>query len=259
MMFETGILERLRGDARSFLELGINPLISFKKAKMSPIYSDAYRKDKPLVSICTTTYNRSKLLIERSVRSSLEQSYPNVEIIVIGDGCTDDTELELSKIKDSRFTFINRPERGKYSSDPRFRWLMAGADAFNHALELAKGDFITHLDDDDTHTPDRIAKLVDMLKSTRADIIYHPFSNELGDGEWKVLGGGRFQLGQITSSSIIYNKWFTRFPADKESIVRYNEPGDWNRMRKMRYVGANIRRHPDAMLNHFAEQLQYGR
>ena len=52
----------------------------------------SYQKPEPLISYCIATYNRGRLLAERSLRSILSQSYKSIEVIVVGDCCTDDTE-----------------------------------------------------------------------------------------------------------------------------------------------------------------------
>ena len=65
------------------------------------------RKKNPLITVITPTYNRSNLLISRAVKSVLNQTYKNFEFIIVGDGCTDDTEKKLKKIKDKRIQFYN--------------------------------------------------------------------------------------------------------------------------------------------------------
>jgi glycosyltransferase involved in cell wall biosynthesis len=48
----------------------------------------------PLVSIVIPTYNRASL-VQRAIDSALSQTYPNVEVVVVDDGSTDDTVREL--------------------------------------------------------------------------------------------------------------------------------------------------------------------
>src|SRR5260370_22450535 len=55
---------------------------------------------RPLVTVIVTTYNRSRLLTERCIPSILGQTYDNLELIVVGDGCTDDTEELVSQLND---------------------------------------------------------------------------------------------------------------------------------------------------------------
>src|SRR5437870_3888913 len=136
--------------------------------------------DQPLVSVCVATYNRAQLLVERCISSVLEQTYGNLELIVVGDHCTDDTADRVSRIDDPRLRFINLPERGTYPADPMLRWMVAGTPPLNHALSLARGHFVTHLDDDDAYARDRLEKLVAFAGAHQCDFVWHPFWLEDG-------------------------------------------------------------------------------
>lgn len=103
----------------------------------------------PLVTIYIPTFNRVHLL-KRAVESVLNQTYENLEIIVVDDGSTDAThEYLLSASEaDKRLSFYIRDVN---SGACRCR---------NIAIEAAKGEFITGLDDDDYFLPTRVANLV---------------------------------------------------------------------------------------------------
>jgi len=127
------------------------------------IYGNNYKNklNKPLVSICVPTFNRGPILIERAIKSALSQSYKNIELIVVGDCCTDDTEKLLSKIKDPRLKFYNMKKRKRYYPQTiENHWFVGGAAPANKAMELATDDWIARLDDDDTWTNDHIEKLL---------------------------------------------------------------------------------------------------
>ena len=103
--------------------------------------------------MCVGTYNRGELITERCLPSILAQTYHNLEIIVIGDACTDDTFDRIKKFSDKRLKYFNLKQRGNYPRIRKFRWMVAGSIPFNHALRMTTGDFITHLDDDDEYSP----------------------------------------------------------------------------------------------------------
>lgn len=87
-----------------------------------------------LVSVVVPTRNRADL-VARAVGSVLDQSYGRFELIVVDDGSTDDTAETLAAIDDPRLRVVNTEHCGQ-------------ASARNTALDLARGDCVTYLDDD---------------------------------------------------------------------------------------------------------------
>ncbi|MFC0282491.1 glycosyltransferase family 2 protein [Camelimonas abortus] len=250
------ILERDRLDwALGLLEGLAEELQKYQFARQDPTYWDAYAKASPLVSVCIATSDRSALLVERALRSVLAQSYRNLQIIIVGDHCTDDTEQRLAEIRDSRITFVNLPERGPYPPPGIDRWRVAGTNAMNRALELCEGDFVTHLDDDDAMTGNRIETLLTNALEHRADFLWHRFRYQRPDGEWITLGNGEFVVGQVTTGSVFYHRYFTRFPWDVNAY-RMSEPGDWNRFRKIKLLRPQLYFVNEPLLLHFRERNQ---
>ena len=127
----------------------------------------------------------------------------------------------------------------------------------NHALSLCEGEFVTHLDDDDAaRSRTESQTLVTAALERQADFLWHPLWYENHDGTWSRLGDGRFELGQITTSSIFYHRYFARSPWNAHAY----RPGT------SRATGTGFARsgccrprhhfvdHP--MLFHYAEQSQ---
>lgn len=210
---------------------------------------------RPLVSVCVATYNRSRLVTERCIPSILRQTYPNLELIVVGDGCTDDTVDRLGEIDDPRLTFLNLPERGHYPTDSRRRWMVAGTAAINRALSMARGDFVSHLDDDDEYLPERLEKLVEFAVTNQCDFVWHPFWAEDPTGRWYLNEARDFAGGQVTTSSVFYRSWFRKIEWDIDAH-RYLEPGDWNRFRRIKYIGPTAARYPEPLVRHYRERNQ---
>jgi hypothetical protein len=207
----------------------------------------------PLITVIVTTYNRSRLLTERCIPSILGQTYDNLELIVVGDGCTDDTEELVSRINDPRLRFYNLPERGQYPSDPLRRWMVAGTPAGNKAFSLAQGDFITQLDDDDEYLPDRLEKLVQFAIDNQLDFVWHPFWWEQSDGTWIVNQAAEIAHGEITNGAVLYRGWFRNVEARMDAH-RLLEPGDWSRYRRIKYIGPIAMRYPEPLLRHYRER-----
>ena len=211
--------------------------------------------ERPLVSVCVATYNRGRLLTERCIPSILSQTYDRLELIVVGDGCTDDTEERVARIRDPRLKFVNLTERGKYPSDPLRRWMVAGTQPVNAALALAEGDYIAHLDDDDAYLPERLEKLVAFAAENRADFVWHPFWVETEPDEWVVAESPDFAYSHLTTSSVFYRSWFKKVPWDINAY-RLLEPGDWNRFRRIKYINPVALRYPEPLLRHYRERSQ---
>lgn len=239
----------------SLREVGLRRRAEFQRLRKSPEYQAVYDNPEPLVSILIATYNRAQLLRDRSLRSCLEQTYSNIEVIVVGDCCTDDTAAIMAEVDDTRVRFVNLPERGNYPADPYLRYLVAGTKPVNQALALARGDFITHLDDDDEHAPDRTQELLECIREKRSDLVFHPFRCELPDGQWLVNEAEKFHCGRVTTSSIFYHRHFRSLPWDPLAW-RLGEPGDWNRLRKIKFMGAKVQRDSGIHLAHYREQNQ---
>ena len=210
---------------------------------------------RPLVTVLIATYNRARLLTERSVPSVLNQTYDNLELIVVGDGCTDETGEALARIEDPRLTFVNLHERGAYPEDPERRWMVAGTPAMNKGLSMAQGHYITHLDDDDEYLPDRLEKLLGFAAENACDLVWHPFFWETTEGDWKTNEATSFRFSGVTTSSVFYRSWFKGIPWDIDAH-RLLEPGDWNRLRRIKYIGPAAARYPEPLLKHYRERNQ---
>ena len=204
--------------------------------------------ERPLVSVAVATYNRAKVLTERCIPSVLGQTYENLELIVVGDHCTDETEEAVARIEDPRLKFVNLTEKSVYPEDPRRRWMVAGTPPTNEAFSMAQGDYVTQLDDDDEYLPGRLEKLVAFAGENDCDFVWHPYWVE-EDGGQRLVKAESFSYGQVTNASAFYRSWFKKIEADIESH-RLMEPGDWNRFRKIKYIGPVCMRYPEPLLRY---------
>lgn len=96
--------------------------------------------DQPLFSIVTPTLNRAQLL-EHTVRSISEQTYPRVEHIVIDGGSTDETTDVLRRYEGRyNLRWVSEPDSGMYQ-------------AINRGMRLASGEILAYLNSDDLYFP----------------------------------------------------------------------------------------------------------
>lgn len=115
----------------------------------------------PLVSVLIPCYNAA-LYVEEAVNSIINQTYANLEIILINDCSTDGTGEILAQLanKDSRIKLITNEENLKLIK------------TLNKGIELCTGEFIARMDSDDVALSSRIEKQVAYLKNnTACDIV----------------------------------------------------------------------------------------
>jgi hypothetical protein len=210
----------------------------FEKVRHTKSYQSVFEEPAPLVTVSIATAGRPDLLIERCLASVMNQTHENLQILVVGDHCTDDTEQRLRALKDPRIEFHNMSRRGPYPRPGRDRWLVAGTEPANVARPLSRGSFITYLDDDDAFEPNRIERLIDVSRETRADFIWHSFWFLQRDGSWVPHGNGRFEHGEVGTSMVFHHGWFKILPFDVRAY-RVQEPGDWNFARRINYLRPN--------------------
>jgi len=218
-----------------------NLKIKFVEEKIGEFYQNVYTKQNPLVTVTMTTFNRCQTLLNYSLKSVLEQTYKNLEIIVVGDRCTDDTEKEMAKITDSRVHFINLIDRPEYAIDEYSNWVSAGVYPFNLGLGKSTGDFLTHLDDDDSFVPERIEKLVKFIQEGKYDAVHHPFTLPP-----QTVNSVSWTIGQVTTSALFFHGWFKNILGNP-LCYELNEPGDWNRCRSILELGVSIGRYPELL------------
>ncbi|PWT96537.1 MAG: glycosyltransferase [Bacteroidetes bacterium] len=111
---------------------------------------------KPLVSIITVVYNGEQF-IEGAIQSVINQSYTNIQYIVIDGGSTDNTINIINRYKDHIAVFISERDNGI-------------SDAFNKGLKQAKGEIVGILNADDWYELDGLEKVVTNLGDN--DVVY---------------------------------------------------------------------------------------
>ena len=142
----------------------------------------------PLVSVCMPAYNAEKY-ISQALDSVLEQSYPNIEIVVVNDGSKDRTANVLQSYIEKGVHVIHQENRGQCA-------------AANTAFRHSTGDYIKFFDADDILSNDFIANQVERLKGK---------NDEVASASW-----GRFLQDDINT-----------FSRQQETVYKDMLPMDW--------------------------------
>ncbi|MGD1909709.1 MAG: glycosyltransferase family 2 protein [Rivularia sp. (in: cyanobacteria)] len=118
-----------------------------------------------LVSVIIPCFNAERWIAE-AIDSCLEQTYPQIEIIVIDD-CSTDKSIEIIKSYGDKIIWKPLPQN------------KGGSYARNRGIALSKGEYIQFLDADDFILPEKIERQVNFLEETGADVVY---------GDWRYQG-----------------------------------------------------------------------
>lgn len=128
-----------------FLELIFFIALDYKR-----LYNDK-------ISVIIPTYNRGQLLI-RSLKSILNQTYKNIEVLIIDDGSKDDTKQKISNIHDNRIRYIQL-RKNKGASFAR-----------NLGIKKSIGKYITFQDSDDISFYDKFKMQIENLLKHKSDL-----------------------------------------------------------------------------------------
>ena len=116
----------------------------------------------PRVSVVIPTYRRTVEYVSRAVESVLNQTYPNVEIVVIDDSTSAyDKQGETKAYFDS----LGRDNVIYLQNEKNLN----GALTRNRGIEVATGEYITFLDDDDEYLPEKIEKQLEFMLANSCD------------------------------------------------------------------------------------------
>jgi glycosyltransferase involved in cell wall biosynthesis len=113
--------------------------------------------DAPLISVVLPTFNREKYL-PRAIKSVLNQTYKNLELIIVDDGSTDNTEEIVKGCSDKRIRYYKQ-ELNK-----------GGSAARNVGIKLAKGELISFQDSDDEWLPEKLERQVKKFSEVGDDV-----------------------------------------------------------------------------------------
>jgi glycosyltransferase involved in cell wall biosynthesis len=115
-------------------------------------------EDMPLITVITVVRNGEKTL-EETILSVINQTYKNIEYIII-DGASTDSTLDIIRKYEGKIDYwMSEPDEGIYY-------------AMNKGIDLATGDFIAMLNSDDWYEISACEEIVNKIRETDADVYY---------------------------------------------------------------------------------------
>ncbi len=112
-----------------------------------------------MISVILPTYNRERTIL-RAVRSVLEQTFSDIELILVDDGSSDSTADVLKAVTDYRLRLIKTESN------------MGACAARNLGIAAAQGEWVAFQDSDDFWHPEKLEKQMAALSNHRADIVF---------------------------------------------------------------------------------------
>ena len=170
-----------------------------------------------LISIVIPVYNVGKYL-RQCLDSVTNQTYKNLEILVVDDGSTDDSGKICDEYarKDERISVFHTDNHGLSA-------------ARNYAIDRANGEYIAFLDSDDWFEENAIERFLDVAMTTDADIVacrfYQEFITETGESEGAkeqfVVEGGETLKTVVLDRRITNDVWNKFYRIALFSDIRY--------------------------------------
>jgi glycosyltransferase involved in cell wall biosynthesis len=191
----------------------------------------------PLISVIIPAHNSAKTIAE-AIRSILEQTYRNLEIIVVDDNSTDNTKELVKNIEqnDSRVHYFSCPFDDPNRYNKRGRNINAGFSARNYGFEKVRGEWVTFQDADDISLLNRIEVQYLLAKKYQATSIClgcQPYQ--------KKYVGKKLNVEEIFKNEkdiVIYREEITALAKKTKGIIipllgRWNSiiPFEWKRLR----------------------------
>ena len=146
--------------------------------------------EQPLVSVIMPTYNHAKF-IGKAIESVLNQTYKNLELIVIDNYSEDDTEKIVASHKDDRIVYLKFRNNGIIAASR------------NHGIKHSYGEYIAFLDSDDIWLSKKLEKQIRLFEiSNETAMVYTRFKTIEGDtiSSRVFPKNGRYKSGNIFKS-----------------------------------------------------------
>ncbi len=182
----------------------------------------------PLVSVVIPTYGRSHLL-ERAIDSVLDQTYDNIEIIVVDDNDSNsvhrvDTEKVLQKYLNNNQIIYLKHEKNS-----------GGSVARNTGIKASSGEYVALLDDDDEWFPEKLEKQISYFKNLdeNVGVIYCSYILEEFEGDRECI---RTEKGDLTKSLLML-----QFDPGASSTLVFRK----NVLQDINYFDESFARHQD--------------
>ncbi len=177
------------------------------------------------ISIIIPTYNRAQLL-PRAISSCLEQSLDDIEIIVVDDGSTDNTNNVVNSLSE-KVNYVKLNRNG------------GAQQARNKGIDIAKGEYLKFFDSDDLLEPGAINRELQLAREQAADIVVSGWGVHSPQGRSTVFSAPEFRSieyrvddvlagkGVFTSAAIYRTEYIRQHGLRWDSSIIKLDDWDW--------------------------------
>lgn len=179
----------------------------------------------PLVSVYIPTYNRAAM-VRRALTSVVAQTWPALDIIVVDDGSCEEQRTQLDQLADAFPIRLLNNRFGKGACGAR-----------NTAIEAAKGEFITGLDDDDELLPEHISLLMARFQAGDCSCVassvrvHTPTGTSIRDADSGLITlDALLHYNKIGNQVLTRTEWLTAIGGFDESMPAFQDYDTWVRL-----------------------------
>jgi glycosyltransferase involved in cell wall biosynthesis len=197
----------------------------------------------PSVTVIIATYNSSRSL-KLAIESVLAQDFPDYEVWVVGDACTDNSSEVVRSFGDPRLQWTNLAHNSGSQAAPN-----------NEGIRRARGEYIAYLGHDDLWFPWHLSGLLSFIRKTKADLV-HPLSATLSPRglEYTVgpPGAGRtYENHFVFPSSWLHHRRIIEDCGGWGDHLKLASGVDMDFLRRVYRAGKNIMYYPSLSLLKF--------
>lgn len=173
------------------------------------------------ISVIMPTYNRANI-IEKSIQSILNQTYKDFELLILDDGSTDHTKEVIKKyLSDSRVKYYYHENQGE-------------AETVNYGWSLAKGEYFTQVNSDDTLTPNSFEVMVKQMDKHKKYVLAYPDFNFIDEND-KIIFTTKSPDWKFEKAL----KSFSCYAASAGTFIRRKAFKDWKKIKRSRFKHIN--------------------
>lgn len=241
------VLELLYEDER-------NNGLELIRLRRSQSYGRAFTDPDPLVSVIIPTYLHHELLVSRAIPSALGQTHRHIEVVVVGDGAPPETAQAIGFLNDPRVRYENLTVRAPYPEDETEFWRVAGTTPWNTAWQLAGGQWIAPLNDDDAFRPEHVEMLLEAARTQRSEVAYGAIEHHQPDGTSQVVNSWPPESHRFGWQAALVHAGLGFMPMQLGSGA-LGVPGDWSLCRRMRRAGVRFTMLDDVVVDYYPSLL----